>query len=42
MIYIGIDPAFRQNGFAVCIIDERREVGFKIFKDGFLNFLVKK
>lgn len=38
MIYIGIDPAFRQNGFAVCVIDERREVGFKIFKDGFLSF----
>ena len=36
--YIGIDPAFRSSGFAVCIIDEDNTVGFKMFKS-FLDFL---
>ena len=37
-IYIGIDPAFRQNGFAMCIIDEDNTVNFIIFKNGFRDF----
>jgi len=35
---IGIDPAFRKDGFAICIIDEENEVSFRIFKS-FLDFL---
>jgi hypothetical protein len=31
--YIGIDPAFRKNGFAVCIIDEDNTADFKIFEN---------
>lgn len=41
MIQIGIDPAFRKNGFAIAIIDEYKEVRtirFKSFLD-FLNWL---
>lgn len=37
-IFIGIDPAFRTNGFAVAVIDEDRTVAFRTFKDGFLSF----
>jgi hypothetical protein len=33
LIYIGIDPAFRKNGFVICIINEQREVDFITFKD---------
>ena len=36
--YIGIDPAFRESGFTICIIDESKEVDFKIFCS-FLSFL---
>lgn len=36
--FIGIDPAFRKSGFAICIIDEDNTVDFKKFK-GFLEFL---
>ena len=35
--YIGIDPSFRKNGFAICIIGGK-EADFKIF-NGFLDFL---
>lgn len=41
MIQIGIDPAFRKNGFAICIIDEDKDVRcirFKYFLD-FLSWL---
>lgn len=38
MVHIGIDPAFRKNGFAICIIDECNEVAFHTFKD-FLAFI---
>jgi hypothetical protein len=37
-IRIGIDPAFRKNGFGICIIDEAGEVGFKKVRS-FLDFL---
>jgi hypothetical protein len=38
-IFIGIDPAFRANGFAMAIIDTTdNTVLFKVFKDGFLGF----
>ncbi len=33
LIRIGIDPAFRKNGFGICIIDERDEVAFKQVRD---------
>ena len=36
--YVGIDPSFRKDGYAVCIIDEDNTVDFKIF-EGFLDFL---
>lgn len=38
MILIGCDPAFRKNGFAICIIDEDRTVRCIQFKT-FLEFL---
>ena len=38
MIQIGIDPAFRKNGFAICIIDEDKDVRAIRFKS-FLDFL---
>jgi len=38
-IRIGIDPAFRKSGFAVCIIDENKEAQFRTFKNGLLDFL---
>lgn len=39
MIYIGIDPAFRTNGFAMAIIDDVDDtIRFVMFKDGFLGF----
>lgn len=38
-IFIGVDPAFRQNGFAIAIIDKTdNTVNFKVFKNGFLDF----
>ena len=38
-LFIGIDPAFRKNGFALCIIDTSdKTVRFKKFKNGFLDF----
>ena len=38
-IFIGIDPAFRANGFAIAIIDTTdNTVLYKVFKDGFLGF----
>jgi len=40
MIYIGIDPAFRKNGFAIAVVDTSdRTVRFKRFKNGFLDFM---
>ena len=38
MIVIGVDPAFRKAGFAICIIDEQSEVQGKMFKS-FLDFI---
>lgn len=38
MIQIGVDPAFRKNGFAICIIDEDKDVRSIRFKT-FLDFL---
>jgi len=39
-LFIGIDPAFRQNGFAMCIIDTSdNTVYYKMFKNGFLDFV---
>jgi hypothetical protein len=36
-IIIGIDPAFRENGFSICVI-ENKVVSFLTFKRGFLDF----
>jgi len=38
MTVIGIDPAFRKSGFAICIIDEDGEAQGRMFKS-FLDFL---
>lgn len=39
-LFIGIDPAFRNNGFAMAIIDTSdKTVYFKVFKSGFLDFV---
>jgi len=35
---VGIDPAFRQRGFAISVIDEDNTVDFKVFAS-FLNFM---
>lgn len=37
MIFIGLDPAFRKNGFAICCIEEQ-DLYFKQFKN-YANFL---
>lgn len=37
-IFIGIDPAFRKSGFAICIQDEVNTLFFKVFKDYFHFF----
>ena len=38
-LYIGVDPAFRKNGFALCIIDTSDKTArFKMFKNGFIDF----
>ena len=38
-LFIGIDPAFRQKGFAMAIIDNNtKEASFKMFRNGFLDF----
>jgi len=39
MIVIGIDPAFRKAGFAICIIDEQSKAQGKMFKS-FLDFMI--
>lgn len=40
MIKIGIDPAFRIKGFAICIVDTSdKSIRFIIFKNGFLDFM---
>lgn len=39
MIYIGIDPALRKDGFAICIIDEDNTIAFIVFKNGFIDFI---
>lgn len=39
MKYLGIDPAFRKTGFAICILDEEKTARFKIVKGGLLEFL---
>ena len=31
-IFIGIDPAFRINGFGICIIDHTKEISYKTFR----------
>jgi len=36
---IGIDPAFRTDGFCVCVIDTDKTVRFLMFKDGLLSFM---
>lgn len=36
---IGIDPAFRKDGFCVCVIDETGDVDFRTFKNGFFDFM---
>jgi len=39
-LFIGIDPAFRNNGFAISVIDKSdNTVYFKVFKNGFLDFV---
>jgi len=39
MLKIGIDPAFRKSGFAICIVDtDDRTARFIIFKNGFMDF----
>lgn len=38
-IFIGVDPSFRKSGFAVAIIDEDNTVDFKVFKNGFAEFI---
>ncbi|MGB1216447.1 MAG: hypothetical protein ACPG5P_01140 [Saprospiraceae bacterium] len=39
IIFVGIDPAFRKEGFAVAILDEENTVRFKMFKNGFMDFI---
>ena len=40
MLIIGIDPAFRKNGFAMSIMDTNTKfVEFKIFKNGYVDFV---
>lgn len=40
MLIIGIDPAFRKNGFAAAIMDtEEKTVRFIIFKNGYNDFM---
>lgn len=39
MIYIGIDPAFRKDGFCMAMLDsETNEIEYKQFKNGFIDF----
>jgi hypothetical protein len=37
MIYIGIDPAFRRNGFALAMIQDKT-ISYIQFKGGFIDF----
>jgi hypothetical protein len=40
MLKIGIDPAFRKNGFSICILDTiEKNARFITFKNGFLDFI---
>ena len=39
MNYIGIDPSFRKDGFAVCVIDTDNTAAFTIMKGGLLQFI---
>jgi len=40
MLKIGIDPAFRDSGFAICVLDTIEKTGrFIVFKNGFMDFL---
>ena len=40
MLKIGIDPAFRKNGYGMCIVDYcDKTIAFKIFKNGYRDFL---
>lgn len=38
MIKIGVDPAFRKNGFCIVILDEHKELRFITFKK-YLHFI---
>lgn len=38
-IRVGIDPAFRKSGFAICVLDYDNSALFKVFKNGFLDFI---
>lgn len=38
-ITVGIDPAFRKDGFAIAIVDEEKTVSFRKFKNGLLDFI---
>jgi len=35
---VGIDPAFRKRGFAICVLDLDNSAYFKTFKNGFIDF----
>lgn len=37
-VFIGVDPAFRKNGFGMAILDEHKELKFTTFKE-FVNFI---
>ena len=40
MLKIGIDPAFRKNGYGMCIVDYYdKTISFKIFKNGYIDFM---
>ena len=43
-VIIGVDPAFRKNGFCMCIIDEDKEVAFITFKErtNFINWILNE
>lgn len=42
-IFIGIDPAFRLNGFGICIIDHTKEISYKTFRSvaDYLFFILR-
>lgn len=39
MTYLGVDPAFRKNGFSIAWIVEKK-MFFKTFENGFLDFIL--